>query len=117
MRIRLVVLSLLLVPVVLVAQSVGVPQRLKEKEVRKNLLDHPKPTYPPIARAAHIQGDVQIAVLIDASGKVSEEKFLNGPAMLQQAALEAVKHWTFTPFATDGAAHEVMTVLTIPFRI
>ena len=85
--------------------------------MRKYLLDHPKPAYPPIARAAHIQGDVQIAVLIDTSGKVSEGKFLNGPPMLQQAALEAVKHWTFTPFATDGAAHEVVNVLTIPFRL
>ncbi|HEV3149396.1 MAG TPA: energy transducer TonB [Acidobacteriaceae bacterium] len=117
MRICLLVLSLLFVPAVLVAQSTETPTRLKEKEVRKYLLDHPKPAYPPIARAAHIQGDVQIAVLIDTSGAVSEEKFLNGPPMLQQAALEAVKHWTFTPFATDGAAHEVVTVLTIPFRL
>jgi TonB family protein len=117
MRFRLVVLSLLLVPAVLIAQTTESPQRMKEKEVRKNLLDHPKPSYPPIARAAHIQGDVQIAVLIDSGGKVSEENFLSGPPMLQQAALEAVKKWTFTPFATDGTAHEVVTVLTLPFRL
>ena len=56
MRFLLVVLSLLLVPTVLIAQTTESPQRMKEKEVRKNLLDHPKPNYPPIARAAHIQG-------------------------------------------------------------
>jgi protein TonB len=91
MGIRALLLSLLLlIPTVLFAQSTDTPQVMKEKEARKHLLDHPKPSYPPIARAAHVWGDVQIAVLIDSNGKISEEKFRSGPPMLQQAALEAV---------------------------
>ncbi|HEY3928316.1 MAG TPA: energy transducer TonB [Candidatus Koribacter sp.] len=117
MGIRVLLLSFLFVPAVLVAQSPDTPQQMKEKEARKHLLDHPKPSYPPIARAAHVWGDVRIAVLIDNDGKVSEEKFLGGPPMLQQAALETVKHWTFTPFTTAGVTHEVVTVLTVPFRL
>ena len=74
MRFRLVVLSLLLVPAALIAQTTESPQRMKEKEVRRNLLDQPKPSYPPIARAAHIQGDVQIAVLTDSGGKVLRKR-------------------------------------------
>jgi len=117
MGIRALLLSLLLIPAVLVAQSTDTPQQMKEKEARKHLLNHPKPSYPPFARAAHVWGDVQIAVLIDSDGKISEAKLLNGPPMLQQAALEAVRHWTFTPFATEGTARQVVTVLTIPFRL
>jgi protein TonB len=118
MGIRALFLSLLLVvPAVLVAQSPNTPQQMNEKEARKHLLDHPKPSYPPIARAAHVWGDVRIAVLIDSEGKISEEKFISGPPMLQQAALEAVKHWTFTPFTTAGPTQEVVTVLTVPFRL
>jgi TonB family protein len=109
--------SVLLVPALLLAQSPDTPQKMKEKDVRKHLLNHPRPVYPPIARAAHIQGDVAVAVLIDKDGKVSEEKFLSGQPMLQQAALDAVKQWTFTPFEKDGNSQQVMTVLTVPFRL
>jgi protein TonB len=117
MGIRALLLSLLLVPAVLGAQSPNTPQQMKEKEARENLLDHPKPSYPPIAREAHVWGDVRIAELIDSDGKISEAKFLSGPPMLQQAALDAVKHWTFAPFTTAGVTHEVVTVLTLPFRL
>jgi TonB family protein len=77
----------------------------------------PEPVYPPIAHAARIQGDVVIAVIIDKDGKVASEKFLSGPLMLEQAALDAVKNWRFTPFKANGIATQAATKLTIPFHI
>ncbi len=90
---------------------------IDETEARKNLIAHPEPVYPPIARAAQVQGDVLIAAVIDPNGKVTSEKILSGPPMLQQAALDAVRQWTFKPFELNGAATAVTTTFKIAFQI
>jgi TonB family protein len=80
-------------------------------------LAHPDPIYPPIAKAARVQGTVELAVVIDRDGKVSSQKVMSGPAMLQQAALDAVRKWTFTPFSVDGKLVTVSAVFDFPFQI
>lgn len=49
--------------------------------------------YPPIARAAHISGTVVLLARFDLTGKVTNAKPLNGPLMLQGAAIDYVNHW------------------------
>ena len=93
------------------------PRTVSEAEARQRLSQKVDPVYPPIAAAARIQGEVGISVLIDASGKVASEKAVSGPAMLQQAAMDAVKKWQFEPFTTNGVSESVKTVLTIPFQL
>ena len=100
-----------------VTQTVNDLHPVEESAARKNLLEHRDPIYPPIAKAAHIQGTVEIAVIINPAGKVSWEKALTGPAMLQQSALDAVHQWTFKPFRVDGSAVSVSATLEIPFQI
>jgi TonB family protein len=107
---------ILLVPVSL-AQNDNSPQPAPEIGARLHLLQQIEPIYPPIARAARIQGDVVIAVVIDKEGKIASEKAVSGPAMLQQSALDAVKKWRFTPFIENGIAILASTTLTIPFHI
>jgi TonB family protein len=87
----------------LFAQDNAVAKSVPETEARQHLTQKTDPIYPPIAAAAHVQGDVVISVVIDQQGHVSSEKVISGPAMLQQAALDAVKKWQFTAFAADGA--------------
>jgi len=60
------------------------------------------PAYPPIAKAAFIQGTVVIEIRVGTSGKVEAMKVVSGPAMLQQAAIDCLKQWTFHPFQKDG---------------
>jgi TonB family protein len=100
-----------------VAQTVDSPRPVDENTARKNLLSHPEPVYPPIARAARVQGTVEITVVIDLAGKVHSEKALSGPAMLRQAALDAIQKWTFKPFHLHGAPVAVSALLTLPFQI
>lgn len=99
------------------AQSLAEIPEVSESQAREHLTGQPDPVYPPIARAAQVQGDVVIAVVIDAKGAVSSEKAVSGPAMLQQAALDAVKKWQFSPFVANSAAESVATKLTISFHI
>jgi len=88
-----------------------------EADARQHLTQKTDPVYPPIAAAARIEGDVVISVAIDAKGQVASEKVLSGPAMLQQAALDAVKKWQFAPFTANGTAVPVTATLTIPFHL
>ena len=58
--------------------------------------------YPPIAKAAHVQGTVLFDLRIGISGKIESMKVVSGPAMLQQAAIDCLRQWTFHPFEKDG---------------
>ncbi len=109
--------ALILVAQLSTAQGNLAPRAESEADARQHLTQKTDPVYPPIAAAAHIEGDVVISVVIGVNGKVTSEKALSGPAMLQQSALDAVKKWQFTPLTADGTAAPATTTLTIPFHL
>ncbi len=53
------------------------------------------PVYPQIARQMNITGTVEVTVIVDDSGKVTEATAVNGPAMLRASAESAIKQWKF----------------------
>ena len=53
------------------------------------------PQYRPIARLAHLQGDVGFSVEVDGAGKALHI-FCTGPALLAGSVEEAIKGWTFS---------------------
>src|SRR4029077_11968724 len=55
------------------------------------------PTYPPIAQSARVQGVVIIEATIGVNGKVTDAKVLRSIPLLDNAALDAVKQWEYTP--------------------
>ena len=57
----------------------------------------PKPIYPPIARAAGIQGSVSVQVLIDENGRVVSAKAIDGNAALRTEAQRAAMQARFSP--------------------
>ncbi len=73
------------------------------------------PVYPPIAKAAHIQGTVVFAIRVSVTGKIESMRVASGPAMLQQAAIDCLKQWTFHPFLKDGVAVPVTGTISISF--
>jgi len=99
------------------AQNNVLPGTVSEAEALEHLTQKVDPVYPPIAEAAHVQGDVVLSISIDAEGRVESEKVISGPAMLQQAAMDYVKQWRFRPFVESGVAAPVSTTITIPFKI
>lgn len=117
MRFVAVLLGLLLSTQVGQAQSINASRSVIESTARQHLIQRTEPVYPAIAKAAGIQGEVSISIVIDNTGKITSEKILSGPPMLRQAALNAIKNWKFTPFRLNGAPTEVSTTLRIPFRL
>ena len=79
------------------------------------VVSQPKPLYPPIAVAACVSGTVIADVTISTHGRVLGIRLISGPAMLQQAALESVKNWTFKHFTDKGEPVQVETQVAIPF--
>lgn len=73
------------------------------------------PVYPQLARKAGIEGVVYVQVSIDTTGAVTDTKILKSENdVLNEAALQAARQWTFTPAMKDWK--KLAIVLTIPFR-
>lgn len=53
------------------------------------------PIYPPIARTAHITGDVLVAFDIDEEGQTTNVRVTSGPPMLGSSVTDNVKSWRF----------------------
>jgi TonB family protein len=75
------------------------------------------PIYPPIAKAARVFGTVELKIIISKSGSVEEVHVVSGPAMLQQAAVDAVKQWRYTPYLLNGEPVEVETTANVAFTL
>jgi TonB family protein len=75
----------------------------------------PKPAYPPIARAAHAQGTVEVNVLIDFEGKVIAAAAISGHPLLQAACVQAARNSLFKPIQLDGEPVMVTGVLRYNF--
>lgn len=73
--------------------------------------------YPPIAKAAHIQGTVVLQAMISREGTIQDLRVLSGPPMLQQAAIEAVRTWRYRPYLLNGQPVEVETTITVIFTL
>jgi periplasmic protein TonB len=75
------------------------------------------PNYPPDARAARIQGTVVLWVVIGKDGKIKSLTPQSGPTELIPAAVEAVKHWRYSPFKVKGEIVEVQTDIHVNFTL
>jgi periplasmic protein TonB len=75
------------------------------------------PTYPPLARSAHIQGTVVLQAMISKSGTIENLRLLSGHPMLAPAAIEAVRRWRYRPYILNSEPVEVETQITVNFSL
>jgi protein TonB len=75
------------------------------------------PVYPAIAREARIEGVVIIEALIDVDGRVQQARVLRSTALLDQAALDAVRQWQYTPTLLNGQPMPVLMTVTVMFKL
>ena len=94
---------------------VGVP--VDPVVAERNLRTRVEPVYPETARAEKVQGTVRLSVVIGANGRPQRIKAVGGPAMLREAALNAVTQWVWEPFVRDGRVVAVMTDVAVEFRL
>ena len=95
------------------------PQRIRiSGGVTKGLLIHRvEPVYPPLARAARVQGDVVLNAIIDGNGQIQNLQLVSGHPMLVPAAIAAVRQWRYKPYLLNGQPVEVETTITVIFTL
>jgi bla regulator protein blaR1 len=75
-----------------------------------------KPAYPDDALASGVAGTVILEAVIARDGSVRDARPVRSVPMLDQAAIDAVRQWRFTPTLLNGAEVEVRMTVTINFR-
>jgi protein TonB len=81
------------------------------------LLQKTQPVYPPIAKAARVSGTVVLQATISKTGQIENLRVISGPAMLQQAAMDAVKTWRYKPYLLNNEPVEVETTINVIFSL
>jgi periplasmic protein TonB len=85
--------------------------------LKGNLIRRVDPVYPPLARAARIQGPVVLAATISKAGTIDNLHALSGPPMLVRAAIDAVSQWRYRPYILNSEPIEVETQITVNFSL
>ncbi|MGA8103623.1 MAG: TonB family protein [Candidatus Acidiferrales bacterium] len=93
------------------------PLKVGANVMSAKLTHQVSPVYPPIAKTAHIEGTVVLKVVVAKDGKVQDVQFVSGPPLLQRAAMDAVKQWTYQPTLLNGEAVAVETTVEVIFKL
>jgi protein TonB len=75
------------------------------------------PDYPELARRMRVEDVVILETVIDESGNVTSARVLRGHPLLNQAALDAVQRWQFTPARLNDEAIPVVMTVTVQFKL
>lgn len=100
------------------APRVALPQvQVPAEEMQKLLVHKVDPEYPAAARQEKLQGVIVLDVLVGRDGSVLETRALNGPDVLAQAAMEALRWWKFEPYSVQGKPAVVETTVAVEFKL
>jgi protein TonB len=86
-------------------------------DLSARMIDATPPVYPEECRRRREQGTVTLAVQLDADGRVAIVNVAtsSGFYRLDRAALNAVRHWRWSPMKHNGQAMIVRGFVTLPF--
>lgn len=90
-----------------VVVSSGVAESMRKTKIN--------PVYPAEAIKNHVSGTVVLHATISAKGNVKSLRVISGPASLQQAAVDAVRQWTYRPYQLNNMPVEVETTINVVF--
>lgn len=91
------------------------PFRVGGEIDRPRKIKYVPPVYPLPARKARVVGNVLIEATIGVDGRVHNARVVNSIAVLDQAALDAVRQWEFEPMRLNGVVVAVTMVIKVAF--
>ncbi|MES3005007.1 MAG: TonB family protein [Patescibacteria group bacterium] len=92
------------------------PVRISSSEMPRQVV-RVNPTYPTIAQSARVEGVVIIEAIIDRFGNVVNANILRGQALLNEAALSAVRQWKYEPHKLNGEPVPIIMTVTVTFSL
>lgn len=84
---------------------------------KASLIHQVMPSYPAMAKMARIQGTVRLHAIIAKDGSIQQLEYVSGPAMLMQAAIDAVRQWRYHATTLNSEAVEVDTTIDVIFTL
>ena len=95
----------------------GGPVRVGGSVMAPNQIRKVQPVYPEEARAAGVKGVVILEAIIDQQGRVSEVRVLRSLPLLDEAAIDAVRQWEYTPTMLNGLPVPIVMTVTVQFAL
>lgn len=95
--------------------SLGSTLRVPAPDAAAHLKKHPSAIYPPLAQQTRISGVVILEIAISETGSVVIKRVISGHPLLQQAAMDAVRHWQYEPFQSGGQPATAITWVKVGF--
>ena len=75
------------------------------------------PPYPALARRNRISGTVILRAIISDQGKIRDLRVESGPALLIDAARDAVRQWEYQPWILDGKPVQIESTIDVIFKL
>jgi len=91
--------------------------RVPPDAMAQRIVYHVIPEYPELARQSGVQGTVVLDTVVSVEGSVTQMKFVSGPNVLSQAAMDAVRWWRYEPYFVNGRPATVETTVAVDFRL
>jgi protein TonB len=95
----------------------GGPVRAGELLVAPRKIVDVRPVYPEIARRARVEGTVILEAVLDRRGRVNQVRVTKSSPLLDQAAIDAVRQWQYSPSTLHGQPVDVLMTITITFSL
>lgn len=73
--------------------------------------------YPPAARQAHIEGLVELTIVVNEKGEVKEVTPVSGNDLLARSAEQSLRQWRFKPIFIDGKPARVESQVSLNFQL
>jgi protein TonB len=99
------------------AKPPSLPVRLTSTIAQSQLIYGPKPAYPQLAMVSRSEGTVKLQAIINRDGNIENLHLVSGPALLVNAAMEAVRTWRYRPLLLNGEPVEVITEIDVIFTL
>ena len=81
------------------------------------LLSRVEPVYPSIAVNAKVEGLVILEATVDRQGRVEQVRVLRSIALLDAAAMTAVRQWRYSPLLLNGMPERFVVTVTVSFSL
>jgi hypothetical protein len=87
--------------------------QVEEEALDALLIKKARPVYPDTAKLAHVKGPVVVLVHFSPDGHVAAAYVIDGPQLLREAALDAVRQWVIKPFVIKGEPVDATSIIHV----
>jgi TonB family protein len=93
------------------------PVRVPGNVASAMLIHQVTPVYPAAAKEQHIEGTLLLHAIIGKDGTLQALKYVSGPPILMQSAMDAVKQWVYKPTLLNDEPVEVDTTISVVYTL